>query len=81
MKVDRERFLDEGYLIIRQCIPSVELEGLRRSYETLVDRQRAIWAAERKSGDPPGGVWDDVETAQGESGCPRLVGPGDGERC
>ena len=58
MEVDRQRFLEEGYVIVRQVVPPDQLEELRRVYEVLVDRQRAIWARDRAPGDPPGGHWE-----------------------
>lgn len=58
MKIDRARFLEEGYLIVRNVIPPDELDGLRRSYEILVEQQKAIWARDRKPDDPPGGEWE-----------------------
>ena len=38
--------------------PPDRLDELRASFETLVDRQREIWARERGPDDPPGGVWE-----------------------
>ena len=61
MKVDRDRFMDEGYLILRDFLSPTRLESLRATYETILDRQKVIWARERGPDDPPGGVW---ETAQ-----------------
>ena len=58
MKIDRNQFLEEGYVVLRNVIPADELDGLRASYEILVERQKAIWAQERQPGDPPGGVWE-----------------------
>ena len=58
MEVNRQRFLDEGYLIIRRLIAQERLDKLRVSYEALVDRQKEIWARTRTPGDPPGGVWE-----------------------
>ena len=58
MKIDRDRFLEEGYVVLRNVIPVEELDALRASYEILVERQKAIWAQERKPDDPPGGVWE-----------------------
>ena len=58
MKVDRQQFLTDGYLIIRECIPPQQLEQLRQSFETLVEHQRGIWKRERKPDDPPGGLWE-----------------------
>ena len=58
MKIDRSQFLEEGYVILRNVIPADELDALRASYEILVERQKVIWAQERKPDDPPGGVWE-----------------------
>ena len=58
MKVNRDRFLEEGYLIVRNVIPPDELDVLRRSYEILVEQQKAIWVCDRKPDDPPSGVWE-----------------------
>lgn len=56
--VDRERFLRDGYLIVPEVIDPARLAEVRRAYETLVERQRAVWSAERGPDDPPGGVWE-----------------------
>jgi len=61
MDVNRQQFLEDGYVILRQVIPPDQLDSLRHSYEIMVDRQRAIWAQE----DPPDGVW-------GRAAQPRL---------
>jgi hypothetical protein len=58
IKIDRDRFLDEGFLILCNVIPPKILEELRTSYEILLDRQREIWRRERKPEDPPGGHWE-----------------------
>ena len=58
MEVDRQRFLEEGYVVLRQVVPPDQVEELRREYEILVDRQRAVWARDRAPGDPPGGHWE-----------------------
>ena len=58
MEVDRDRFLEEGYIILRGAIPPDRLDEVRTSYETLVEKQKANWARERSEEDPPGGVWE-----------------------
>lgn len=58
MQIDRKRFLEEGYLIVREAIPPDELESVRAAYETMVERQKKIWAEDRGPNDPPGGVWE-----------------------
>ncbi len=67
MKVDREKFINDGFLIIRNCIPPEQLGQLRDSFEVLVERQKANWARDRAPDDPPGGAWE-------TSGQPRLSG-------
>lgn len=56
--IDRDRFLEEGYLVVKNAVPPDKLEQVRTAYETLVDRQREIWSAERGPDDPPGGHWE-----------------------
>ena len=56
--IDRDRFLEDGYLVVKDAVPPNNLEGVRRAYETLVERQREDWKAERKEGEPPGGQWE-----------------------
>ena len=58
MQFNRDQFMEEGYLVLREVIPPAELEDLRAGYERMVDRQREIWASERNPDDPPGGVWE-----------------------
>jgi ectoine hydroxylase-related dioxygenase (phytanoyl-CoA dioxygenase family) len=38
---DRRRFLEQGYLIVRELIPSEQLARLRAAYELAVERHRA----------------------------------------
>ena len=38
-QVDRQQLMDQGYLILREVIPPGQLEPLRASYETLVQRK------------------------------------------
>ena len=56
--VDRQQWLEQGYLIRHNVIPPDQLDAVRASYETLLERQKTIWADEREPGDPPGGVWE-----------------------
>ena len=55
---DRARFLEQGYLVVKQVVSPGDLERTRAAYERLVDIQRDLWAAEAGPDDPPGGVWD-----------------------
>ena len=56
MKIDRDQFLKDGYLVLRSVVPPDELDILRAEYEILVERQKAIWARDRSPDDP--GVWE-----------------------
>ena len=44
MQINRDQFLEDGYLVLRQIIPPGQLDSLRVSYEHLVKQQKAIWA-------------------------------------
>lgn len=57
MTIDRGRFMKEGYMIVRNAIPTDKLEAVRSAYEVLVDVQKGIWAADREDSDPPEGAW------------------------
>ena len=44
MQIDARQFLDDGFVILKNVVPPKRLDELRASFETLVDRQQAIWA-------------------------------------
>ena len=44
MQINRDQFLEDGYLVLRQVIPPDQLDNLRVSYERLVKQQKVIWA-------------------------------------
>ncbi len=58
MNANRDRFLEEGYLILREVIRPRELERMRASCENLLEKQRIFWARKRRPDDPPGGQWE-----------------------
>lgn len=58
MEVDPQFFRQNGYVILRNVVPPEQLSGLRDCFETLVEKQRRIWAEKRRPEDPPGGVWE-----------------------
>lgn len=58
LTVDRDQFMRDGYFVMRDVIPMDELEQLRASCETLLEKQKAIWQSQCGAGDPPGGLWD-----------------------
>jgi hypothetical protein len=58
MNDERASLLRDGYVIVRGVVPPEELEDTRRIFESLVDRQRRVWARDRGEGDPTGGAWE-----------------------
>ena len=44
MQFDRQPFLEDGYVILRNVIPPERLDDMRAGFEVLVDRQQVIWA-------------------------------------
>ena len=61
IQVDSQQFNEQGFLIIPGLVPEDELEARRAQYENLVEKQKIVWARNRKPGDPPGGRWDYAE--------------------
>lgn len=57
MLVDREKFRQDGYLIIKNVVPPEQLDDLRLTVELMVDREKAQSAALRKDDEPRGGAW------------------------
>ena len=55
---DRAQLMRDGYLVKRDVIAPSDLASLRVTFETLLERQRAVWRRERGPDDPPGGIWD-----------------------
>ena len=39
MNLNKDQFLEEGYLVLRNIIPPERLEELRTAYELMVERQ------------------------------------------
>ena len=58
MKVSQRQLLEDGFILLRQVIPPEQLTPLRSTIETLVERQKEIWARERQPDDPAGGQWE-----------------------
>ena len=73
MKLNRDEFLETGYLIVKEAVPRDKLESVRQAYETLVNRQRENWKAERAASDPPGGVWETSPQPRLQLSRPPLV--------
>ena len=73
MKLNRDEFLETGYLIVEEAVPRDKLERVRQAYETLVNRQRENWKAERTENDPPEGVWETAPQPRLQLSRPPLV--------
>ena len=58
MDVDRDQFLEEGYIVLRDVFSQDRLHDLRADYEIIVNHQKAICAEQRLPTDPPGGAWE-----------------------
>ena len=57
-RIDRDRFLEQGYAVVRGVVHPGDLDAVRGAYQRLVEVQRRIWVEQRSAGDPPGGVWE-----------------------
>ena len=73
MKVDRDQFMEQGYLILRNVISPDKLESMRASCETILERQKAVWASERGPDDPPGGEYEMVRQPRVHMERPGLI--------
>ncbi len=73
MRVDRDKFMEQGFLILRNVIPPDKLESMRAGCETILDRQKAVWASERGPDDPPGGQHDMVRQPRVHMERPGLI--------
>ena len=60
MKIDRDLFIDQGYLVLRNVIPNGKLQSMRESCDLILERQKVNWVLERKPDDPPGGMYETV---------------------
>ena len=65
MKIDRQQFADNGFLILRNVVGPDQLETVRAGVERMIDNRRERAAQRRLPGDPQGGDWV-------ASGQPRL---------
>ena len=61
IQVDSQQFNEQGFLIIPGVVPESELEDRRAQYEHLLEKQKIVWARNRKPGEPAGGRWDVAE--------------------
>ncbi len=50
-----DELLENGYCILRECLPRQQLDSLRTHCEEMLARHRTWWADHREPGEPPGG--------------------------
>tara|TARA_Y100000588_G_scaffold185819_1_gene199675 strand:- start:2249 stop:3475 length:1227 start_codon:yes stop_codon:yes gene_type:complete len=58
MKLNKDQFMEQGYLIIPGLFNPRKLETMRTSCEIALERQKVIWARDREPGAPPGGAYE-----------------------
>ena len=73
MKVDRDQFMDQGHIILRNVIPPDKLEAMRASCETILERQKVVWARDRKPDDPPGGLYETAKQPRAFMEYPGII--------
>lgn len=73
MGIDRDQFIDQGYIILRNIIPSNKLRDMRASSEIILERQKRIWASEMSPSDPPGGIYETARQPRVVMELPGLI--------
>lgn len=73
MRIDRDRFMDQGFLVVPEIIPADKLEAIRASCEKILERQKIVWARERRPGDPAGGQWETARQPRVRMELPGLI--------
>jgi hypothetical protein len=73
MKVDRDKFMDQGYIILHNVIPPDKLEAMRASCDTILERQKVVWARDRKPDDPPGGLYETAKQPRAFMEYPGII--------
>ncbi len=58
MQSNRDQFMDQGFLVLRNVIPQTKLNAIRTSCEAILERQKIAWTSDRQPDDPPGGIWE-----------------------
>ena len=57
MQFNRDQFIEEGYLVLREVVPPAELDALRTGYEQMVDRPARDLGTRTQSRRPTGAVY------------------------
>lgn len=58
MQVNREQFMEQGYLILPDVIPPDRLDRVRQAVEGMVVRRQETSRQQRTPDQPPGGWWE-----------------------
>jgi ectoine hydroxylase-related dioxygenase (phytanoyl-CoA dioxygenase family) len=58
MHVNRQQLMEEGYIVLRNVIPSEHLAPLRACIEHMVERRKELSVQRRVPGEPAGGAWE-----------------------
>jgi hypothetical protein len=53
MQIDRQQFMEEGYLILRNVVPPGLLDPLRAAVEHMVEGRRQPWPSSSSWARPP----------------------------
>lgn len=61
MHIDRDLFMEQGFLIIENIVSRDQLVQLRFHCETALQAQQLIWAKEAGPDAPPGGYWEEAD--------------------
>ena len=59
MQINRDRFMEEGYLILRNFIEPEELHALRLGFDVLIQRAQERSRRQRTPEQPIGGAWQE----------------------
>lgn len=57
MQIDRQQFMEDGYLILRNVVPPGLLDPVRAAVEHMVEGRRQLSTQLRLPNQPPGGTW------------------------
>lgn len=53
-----DQLLENGYYVVRECVPPNELDSMRAHCEEMLERHKRWWAENRQPGEPSGGEWE-----------------------
>jgi hypothetical protein len=59
LKIDRRRFMEDGFIILRDVVLPATLGPMRDAVERMVESRRERTAQKPPPNQPPGGTWAD----------------------